>query len=231
MPLPRTLLVGLASCALIAAPAAAHAAQDTRVQTERIQLDPPEMPGGAGGIPVDPDLAASPDGAADVPSEAVRPAPGPAPDIRYGEAGLPKPVARTRAQLLEAAHAGDFDRLRMVLEGNEMMPTLTFGEMGDPIETLRAAAGDDDGYEILAILIEVLEAGYVHADVGTAQEMYIWPYFARTPLDTLTAEQKVELYQLVTAGDMAEMDITGTWTFYRVGIGPDGTLHYFVAGD
>mgnify|MGYP004354899781 CR=1 FL=1 len=30
--------------------------------------------------------------------------------------------------------------------------------------------------------------------------MYIWPYFARTPFDRLTPEQRVELFQLVTAG-------------------------------
>ena len=85
--------------------------------------------------------------------------------------------------------------------------------------------------EIMAILTEILEAGYVHADVGSAQEMYIWPYFARYPLARLSPEQKVEMYRIVTSGDYADMAITGTWTFYRVGIGPDGTLHYFVAGE
>jgi hypothetical protein len=35
----------------------------------------------------------------------------------------------------------------------------------------------------------------------------------------------------VTSGDYADMAVTGTWSFYRVGIGPDGTLHYFVAGE
>jgi len=153
------------------------------------------------------------------------------PEVLYGEADLPKPVARTRSQLLEAAYAGDLDRLRMVLEANEMMPTLTFGEMDDPIEFLKASSGDGEGLEVMAILTEILEAGYVHVDKGTAQEMYVWPYFSRIPLARLTREQKVEMYRVVTSGDLADMEAMGAWTFYRVGIGPDGTLHYFVAGD
>ncbi len=54
-----------------------------------------------------------------------------------------------------------------------------------------------EGREILAILIEVLEAGYVHVDVGTPDEMYVWPYFARYPVNALTPRQIVELFKLV----------------------------------
>ncbi|MXN66041.1 hypothetical protein GR183_14095 [Stappia sp. GBMRC 2046] len=156
---------------------------------------------------------------------------GPLPEIRYGEEGLPKPVSRMRAQILEAAYSGDVERMRMVLEANEVMPTLTFGEMDDPVEFLKESSGDGQGYEILAILTEILEAGWIKVDEGTAQEMYVWPYFARYPLSELTPEQKVEMYRIVTAGDVADMETFGAWIFYRVGIGPDGTLHYFVAGD
>ncbi|WP_037547817.1 hypothetical protein [Stappia stellulata] len=224
----RTLAIGMTLPLLLLS----GAAMATSVQTERIQVAPRDVAPSSPLVPdaelneatplAEPGTAAS--GATDAPEVIL-------PTVHYGDADLPKPVARMRDQLLEAAHSGDMQRVRMVLEGNEMMPTLTFGEMDDPIEYLKAASGDDDGYEILAILAEVLEAGYVHADVGTAQEMYIWPYFARTPFDRLTPEQRVELFQLVTAGDMADMNLTGTWTFYRLGIGPDGTLHYFVAGD
>ncbi|ADZ71748.1 hypothetical protein [Polymorphum gilvum] len=153
------------------------------------------------------------------------------PKVQYDTDGLPKPVARMREQLIEAARSGDLERLRMVLEANEVMPTLSFTEIDDPIEFLRNSSGDPDGAEILAILLDVLEAGWVHVDQGTAQEMYVWPYFARFPFAKLTPEQKVEMYRVITAADFAEMDAYGAWLFYRVGIGPDGTLHYFVAGD
>jgi len=153
------------------------------------------------------------------------------PQVLYNTAVLPKPVARMHAQLKEAALNGDLSRLRMVLESNEMPPTLSFGETGDPIEFLKQSSGDGEGFETLAILADILDAGFLHVDAGTPQEMYIWPYFARYPLEGLTPDQKVELYRIVTAGDFAEMQTFGAWNFYRLGIGPDGTLHYFVAGD
>lgn len=159
------------------------------------------------------------------------PAPQDRPQVLYNTAVLPKPVARMHDQLKEAAINGDLKRLRMVLESNEMPPTLSFGETGDPIEFIKQSSGDGEGYEILAILADILDAGFVHVDAGTPQEMYVWPYFARYPLDGLTPDQKVELYRIVTAGDFAEMQTFGAWNFYRLGIGPDGTLHYFVAGD
>lgn len=153
------------------------------------------------------------------------------PQVLYNTAVLPKAVARMHSQLKEAAVNGDLNRLRMVLESNEMPPTLSFGEIGDPIDFIKQSSGDGEGYEILAILADVLDAGFVHVDAGTAQEMFIWPYFARYPLQGLTPDQKVEMFRIITAGDFAEMKDFGAWTFYRVGIGPDGTLHFFVAGD
>jgi hypothetical protein len=204
-------------------------AEAASVQTERIQVAPPEVDRPSA-VPLDPGAGEAPE-ADTTPSDLSAPLPVNLPEVRYGDADLPKPVARTRAQLLEAAHAGDLDRIRMVLEGNEMMPTLSFGQIDDPIDFLKEASGDGEGLEVMAILTEILEAGYVHADVGSAQEMYIWPYFARFPLARLSREQKVEMYRIVTSGDYADMAVTGTWSFYRVGIGPDGTLHYFVAGE
>ena len=156
---------------------------------------------------------------------------GPAPEVLYDTSLLPKPVARMRSQLLDAALSGDVERLRMVFESNEVPPTLSLTDIDDPIEFLKQSSGDGEGREVLAILADILEAGFVHMDAGTAQEMWIWPYFARYPLAELTPEQKVEMFRIVTSGEVAEMETYGVWLFYRVGIGPDGTLHYFVAGE
>lgn len=153
-----------------------------------------------------------------------------APPVHYGADELPPMVARMRSELMEAARTGRVEALRPVLEQNEMPPTLSFEGVDDPIEHLKDASGDPDGREILALLLEILEAGWVHVDAGTPQEMYIWPYFARWPLDALSPEQEVELYRILTAYDVDEMRRHGGYIFYRVGIGPDGTLHYFVAG-
>jgi hypothetical protein len=153
------------------------------------------------------------------------------PQILYNKSYLPEPVARMHSQMMEAALSGDINRMRIILESNEVMPTLSFGEIEDPIDFLKESSGDGEGYEILAILADILDAGFVHVDAGTPQEMYVWPYFSRYPIQDLTPEQKVELFRIVTSGDFAEMEQYGAWNFYRVGIGPDGTLHYFVAGD
>ncbi|MBK5951471.1 hypothetical protein CH339_22235 [Rhodobium orientis] len=153
------------------------------------------------------------------------------PEVRYGRAELPEPVQRMREALIEAAKSGNVEELRTVFEMNELMPTLSFGDITDPIEHLKKASGDGEGREVMAILLEVLEAGWVHVDAGKPSEMYVWPYFAQYPLADLTPPQLVELFRIVTSYDYQEMQTYGTYIFYRVGIGPDGTLHYFVAGD
>ena len=84
---------------------------------------------------------------------------------------------------------------------------------------------------IIAILISILEAPFVHVEKGTPQEVYVWPYFARMPLKALTPQQRVELFRIVTGADYKEMQDFGAYSFYRLGIGPDGTWHYFVSGD
>ena len=232
-PGPRTALAVLAAAVLLAAPAEA-----AKVTTERIPVPDAEQAAPPGLTiqfrDMQPD-ASSDDSAQPVPEEKTTPdeetSTAPLPEIHYGTADLPKPVMRLREQILEAARSGDLERLRPVLESNEMPPTLSLTQIDDPIDFLKQASGDPNGREVLAILSEILEAGWVHVDVGTPQEMYIWPYFARYPLARLTPPQEVELYRILTAADVEEMQDFGAYIFYRVGIGPDGTWHYFVAGD
>lgn len=154
--------------------------------------------------------------------------PEPGPDVHYGTTDLPAGVARMRDDLMEAARSGDIEALRPVLEQNEMPPSLGGDPGGDPITFLRGQSGDPEGREILALLLEILEAGWVHVDEGNAQDMYIWPYFDQWPLNGLSPAQEVELYRILTAVDVEEMRRYGRYIFFRVGIGPDGTLHYFM---
>jgi hypothetical protein len=110
-------------------------------------------------------------------------------------------------------------------------PSVSFGDPGDPIEYLKALSTDADGREILAILLEVLESGFVHVGAGTGEELYVWPYFAQYPIEALTPEQIVELFTLLTAADYEDMKSYGSYTFFRVGIAADGRWLFFVAGD
>lgn len=156
----------------------------------------------------------------------------PVPEILYDVELLPEPVQRMRALIMEACASGDIERLRPLLSGGESGTQLSFGQVsGDPIEHLRGLSGDDKGHEILAILYEVLAAGYVRLDEGEPGEMYVWPYFFAVPLENLTDPQRVELFKLVTAGDYEDMKNFGAYIFYRIGISPEGRWIFFVAGD
>lgn len=156
----------------------------------------------------------------------------PLPDVLYDLSLLPEPVRRTHGLLVEACRSGDIERLRPLIETGERGTQLSFGAVeGDPIEFLRQMSGDSKGHEILAILLEVLNAGFVNLDPGTPNELYVWPYFFAVPLDRLDARQRVELFTIVTAGDYEDMKTYGAYIFYRVGITPEGRWAFFVAGD
>ncbi len=197
---------------------------------------PPPLPNPAN--PAAPPAAApNPDGAAPA-EESAEPAEEPTepsgspPEVVYDLNRLPEAVRLTREKIVAACKAGDIEALRPLIATGEEGTTLSFGGVdGDPIQFLKELSGDGEGHEILAILEEVLEAGYVHLEPGTDGEMYVWPYFFAVPLEQLTGAQRVELFRLVTAGDYEDMKNYGAYIFYRAGITPDGKWSFFVAGD
>lgn len=154
----------------------------------------------------------------------------PLPPVLRSESDLPEPVQAKRRQLIAAARSGDLEKLRALMQAEGTPPAVALGDPGDPIEYLKALSADADGREILAILLEVLESGAVHAGAGSDQELYIWPYFAVYPPEALTPEELVELFTLVTAADYEDMKSYGAYTSFRVGIAPDGRWLFFVAG-
>lgn len=172
----------------------------------------------------------------DVQRDITRPhisADGAVPQVFYDYSKLPQPVQDTRKKILEIAKSGKIDALKPLLgDGGETGPLLSLGEYdGTPLDYLKSLSGDSNGQELLAILVDLLESGYVHLDAGTPNEVYVWPYFFAYPLDKLDDRQMVELYQIITAGDFEEMKGVGAYIFYRIGITPDGSWKFFVAGD
>jgi hypothetical protein len=201
---PTVLLLALA----LASPAAAQTAMaQSKVKTETV---------------------APPKGAAK--SQKAAKAGTPAEIIR-DLARLPDQVRRMRERILEAAKSGDPHKLVTVMQSNEVMPVFSFGGDKDPLAFWKTNYPDSEGIEALAILVDLLESPLVHLDRGTPQEMYVWPYFYGIALESLTPEQKVELFRLITGADWKEMQEFGAYVFYRVGISPDGVWHFFVAGD
>jgi hypothetical protein len=151
------------------------------------------------------------------------------PVVEYDLSKLPAPVARLRDQIIDAAKSGDPEKLRPIIDANGEPPRLGSNDTGDPIAYLKSQSGDPEGREILAILWEVLDAGYVHVEAGEPGEMYVWPYFTHYPVTKLTPPQLVELFRLVYAGDYEDMLDYGVYTSFRVGLTPNGTWAYFLS--
>jgi hypothetical protein len=144
---------------------------------------------------------------------------------------LPPKVARMRARIIEAARTGDLDKVVTVMQSNETMPIFSFANDRDPAAFWRTNYPESGGLEVLSVLLEILDMGFAHVDAGTPQDMYVWPYFAYVPLKELKPAQKVELFKIVTGSDYRAMQDFGAYVFYRLGIAPDGTWHFFVSGE
>lgn len=155
----------------------------------------------------------------------------PLPPIHYGVEGLPEPVRKTRQAILDAARTGDIEKLRAVIQASQPAPKLSKRPYGDPIAFLKENSGDEAGREILAILLDLLESGWVVTDPGTPNETYLWPYFAVYPIGRLTPAQQVEVLRVLTASDVDEMTAYDAYLFFKIGIAPDGTWRFFIADD
>lgn len=154
------------------------------------------------------------------------------PEIITDLEAAPFPVRKMRELILEAARAGDIEKLRPYIGYGDDVTMLSLGGYEeDPIRFLQSLSGDAEGHEILAIISEVLEAPFVRLDAGTDREVYVWPYFYAYPFDKLTPEQRVDLFRIITYGDFEEMAAFGSYIFYRLGITPEGRWRFFVAGD
>jgi hypothetical protein len=205
--------------------------------TEEIQTTQNETTDEGLGIPTDELPETQPDGSLKAQpdfSQSADPkqAEGPLPEIQRDFTKLPEPVQRMRTLILNAARKGKIEELRALIGTGETATNFALGGLeGDPIEHLKSLSGDEEGLEILGILIEILEMGYVHLDAGTDEEMYVWPYFFSWPIKSLTPEQKVEMYTVLTAGDVEDSVNFGGYIFYRAGIKPDGSWNFFVSGD
>lgn len=160
-----------------------------------------------------------------------RPPPPASIDLLPDNEDLGDRVGAMRERLILAARSGDLSRLKIVFEMNETMPVFSRGGERDPVAFWKQASGDGEGHEILAILLNILDLPPARINRGTPQDMYVWPYLAHVPLDRLDARQSVDLYRLMTAQDVRDMRTLGAWVFWRLGIGPDGTLHFFLAGE
>jgi hypothetical protein len=140
---------------------------------------------------------------------------------------LPPQVQRMRQAILQAAVTGDIEQLRIPIEMNEIPPVFGKPHNSSPIAHLKSVSADGNGRDMLAILFNILTAGYAITNPGTKDEMIVWPYHAVIPLNALTPSQEAEIYRFVAPARLKEMIARGKYSFYSVGIAPDGVWHYF----
>ena len=130
---------------------------------------------------------------------------------------LPDAVEETRRGLLEAAQSGDVEALEPFVTDRL---SYTFGE---PVEGGAIAYFEQleaEGQDPLGTLATLLQLPST-----LAQGNYVWPWVYTVQASDLTEYEK----QLL--GDFADDFADQTYLGYRVGIAPDGTWIFFVAGD
>lgn len=155
----------------------------------------------------------------------------PLPEVHYDLSSLPPAVAAMREKIIAAARSGNEAQMRAVIGLSNPAPVFSSTGEGDPIDILKTASGDTAGLEVLAILLDVLDAGWVVKGEGTPQVRYVWPYFAEFPPNALDRRQLIEVYRVLTAGDFEEMRAVGSYEFYRLEIAADGRWLMFMAGE
>ncbi len=164
----------------------------------------------------------------------------PPPEISRDVETLPPNVRRMRGLILEAVRTGDAAALRKPIEWNEVPPS--FGRdapraakgpaMADAlIAFFRSRSGDGEGRETMGQIVNMLAVGHARIRAGTPQEMYVWPYFAMLDPRLLTPDQQVDVHRVMGAAQLAEWREKGRYPFWRIGIGPDGTWHYFLGAE
>jgi hypothetical protein len=216
----RNSFVMIALLALVAGAAAVvYAQHDKAISQDKVQG------GSVEALKPDQTVSEPPVTAAEVTETGALP--GQAPKVLYDFNALPAPVKRMLQQIAGAAESGDIETMRPVFESNELKPMVATAYVEDPIAFWKKASADGNGRDVLAAMLNVLSTGFVRTGQGK-DEMYVWPYFAETDLATLTPAQEVELYRIVPPSLALPMKRSGKYSYYRLGISPNGVWQYFI---
>jgi hypothetical protein len=138
--------------------------------------------------------------------------------------GLPAAVEETRAELLAAAEAGDYDALADHIPADGFEYTFGGPVEGGPVAYWRELERTTDERPLEA-LAAILKMPY-----ALTRGFYYWPWaHAVASSDDLSPHER-ELLEPV--GAPSELFPEGSGYFGgRAGIGPDGRWAFFVAGD
>lgn len=151
-------------------------------------------------------------------------------EIGYGLERLPEPVQEMLLAIGEAIRSGDIEALKVAIQMNEMPPVIGDSTSKDQIAYLRSLSADPAGAESLAKLSLILDAGYARVDPGGKDESFVWPYLAEVDLGALTPADRVRLHRIAPGTAAIEMERTGKYAGWRLGISPTGVWHFLETG-
>ena len=151
---------------------------------------------------------------------------------------LPARVQAMRAKILAAVASGDIENLRAPIEWNETPPI--FGRAGDhssprsrsfaeAIDALKARSFDGGGRETLSLLAAIFEQPYAKVTRGPTVT-FVWPAYAVKQSPAPSPETRLAMYRCVRFENLTLRNDIGLPIMERVGIGADGTWHYFYSG-
>jgi hypothetical protein len=146
---------------------------------------------------------------------------------------LPPAAADMHEAILSAVHSGQIDDLKLAYDLGELRADLGEKTVSDPVAHWKSLSADGEGREVLAIVADLFAVGPAVVHRGQDPEnnaVYVWPYLAELPLDTLTPAQEVDLLRLVSATEAKAMRRGKTYTGWRLTIGADGLWHAFHRG-
>ncbi|MDP2356709.1 MAG: hypothetical protein Q8M31_11700 [Beijerinckiaceae bacterium] len=147
-------------------------------------------------------------------------------------AALPERVRAMRELILEAVESGDIEDLRRPIERNETLPIFATGAerprtFADVVGFLKAQSFDAQSRETLAIIAAIFDQAYAKITRGPVVT-YEWPAFAARSMGEAGDEERREMWRCVRFADFASSSDKAP-AIERIGIGADGTWHYFVA--
>lgn len=167
-----------------------------------------------------------------------QPAPVPTPSERVSAPSsdlgkLPPLVAAMRNQILDAAATGEIESLRPAIERNETIPIFGRGEeqpktFATAIDALKRRSFDGKGQEVLTILQALLEQPYVAVTRGPSTT-YVWPAFVYDRKLPVELKARLALMRCLRFATLVA-DADPFDRMDRIGIGADGTWHFFWAG-
>lgn len=147
-------------------------------------------------------------------------------------AALPEAVRATRDAMLAAAKGADLAGLQAIIDAQGKPIQLGFGGAETAAEFATGNSQTADGLDVLADLVDILEAPYAKVADSEGGSFFIWPYLAGVEdLSALTDADKVVAYQLITPDALVDFADYGGWLGFRTIIDDDGTWQAWVAGD